>query len=202
METQNKFTAIGTTVHGRHLFITSEKASLELMGEVMRITHQDATYSIFNGHVTSAYDAHVSQPLMEQVKKTLAWLRDLDSEDIVIPSIRDRIEKLNEYVSVIEAPLKETSNSELNDIRIEHIPSKTSDLELGGGLTSGMTTLSIGGIGFKMPTVKWTKVKFWISKQHQEEAVKWWAKYWGHEYSHAVKTIDRIKVAIELGVIS
>lgn len=98
----NKFSMVGTRNDGIHFFTTSEEVPLELVIEVLRIIYEGASISIFKGHIESVYNLS-PLTLLTEVKKYVAWFKELDNEDIAIISIRKRLDKLNEYVKTAEA---------------------------------------------------------------------------------------------------
>lgn len=89
-------------------------------------------------------------------------------------------------------------------IRIDHTPPVTEeDLELPEELiTGGMTTLSMGGVTFKMTTKEWNQVKTWIAERKQETAMRWWSEQFGISFTNAVKTINRVQIAVEFKIIT
>lgn len=98
----NKFTAIGVHKNSSRLaYITSEKASLELMGEVMGIIHNDLSFEIFKGHVEHTGSIY-PKDLLPDVKVSLAWFIELLGDN-PNPSIQRRIDKLNEYIKAVES---------------------------------------------------------------------------------------------------
>lgn len=102
----------------------------------------------------------------------------------------------------------EQSESAKPGIQITHTPPTQEELDMEELdlpeelITGGMTTLSIGGVSFKMTTREWNQVKTWIAERRQETAMRWWSEQFGISFSNAVKTINRVQIAVEFNIIS
>lgn len=96
----NQFTAIGAADNGTHLYVTSDKANIKLVEDVMKIIHSDAVYYVFEGHAKCTSD-YFPDELLSLVKKYLHFLEDtnkpLDARQT------NEINKLKEYITACEA---------------------------------------------------------------------------------------------------
>jgi hypothetical protein len=94
----NKFVTVGAYANGKHLHISSEKASLELFDEVMKIVCQTATYTFFEGELKCVYD-YTPEPLLKRVNQSLEYLTDNCIQD---KQTLNSISKLEEYIKAVE----------------------------------------------------------------------------------------------------
>lgn len=97
----NKFTIIGTRMYGGHLYVTSEKASLELVSLVSLIVYNTSTFSIYKGHVECAYNDS-PESLLFAVKRCLPQVEALN-KDGSVEEIQTRINRLKEYINIVES---------------------------------------------------------------------------------------------------
>jgi hypothetical protein len=98
----NKFTIIGTQLHDEsHLYVTSEKASLDLVREVSMIVHSTSRFSIYKDHVECAYNGS-PESLLSGVKSCLSDLKQHNRDGNVL-EIQTRINRLKEYISIVES---------------------------------------------------------------------------------------------------
>jgi hypothetical protein len=97
----DKFTIIGTCMYGGHLYVTSEKANLELVCLVSLIVYNTSRFSIYKGHVECAYN-DAPENLLLAVKRRLPQLEALNNDGGVL-EIQIRINRLKEYIKIVEA---------------------------------------------------------------------------------------------------
>jgi hypothetical protein len=105
----NKFSIFGINTDREQIFITSEKANIKLIEEVMKIVYPHAIYQIFEGHIKSVYDYDPVQ-LRQEVTNRLEFL--MRTKPTSFPSTgslqptnsfySERISKLREYIKVTE----------------------------------------------------------------------------------------------------
>ena len=95
----NQLTAIGAAENGTHLYVTSDKASIKLVEDVMRIIYSDAVYYVFEGHVKCASD-YFPDELLSLVKEHLHFLEETDKP--LDTRQANEINKLKEYITACE----------------------------------------------------------------------------------------------------
>jgi hypothetical protein len=102
--TVNKYVAVGAYTNGKHLYISSEKASLELLDEVMKIVCLDAAYTFFEGELKCVYD-YTPNNLLQIVKDYMNAWKDRHHDILKNRSYvhHQNWSKLQEYVKAAEA---------------------------------------------------------------------------------------------------
>lgn len=185
----NKFSIIGTrAANGRFFFITSEKAPLELVLDVLKITHEDVKMNIFKGHIESEQGL-IPQELLTLVQLSISWLKGLDSEDIVLSSIRNRISRLQKYIEATNVVEHKTSD----DASVQLVTRSK------GVVDTEKTVVSIGGFQFEMTEDEWDNIKKLVINSKKYEASIWFCTNFKTLPAFSIKIVDTIEAAINSG---
>lgn len=98
----NTLTVVGFESIGTPIYLSSEKANIQLVQEVLNIVYgADLVYFIFEGNI-ECINNNNKKTLLDEIKKRLSWL---EKSTFVKVYAYDKLNKLKEYVSIVESNL-------------------------------------------------------------------------------------------------